>query len=60
MGYLVAFSFGKGAYEEAARSKTAGKTAVLLVRVEDLLKVADLIGDAEMAKHAAGPELGNA
>jgi len=32
--------------------KTAGTAAVILVRVEDLLKVADLIEDAEMAKHA--------
>lgn len=49
-GYLVAFSFTKGAHEEAARSKRAGKAAVILVKVEDVLEVAELIEDAEVAK----------
>jgi hypothetical protein len=34
-GYIVAFSFGKGAYEEAARAKPA--LDIRLVRVADLL-----------------------
>ncbi len=50
MGYLVAFSFSKGAHEEAARSKQAGKAAVVLVKVGDLLKVAELIETAEVEK----------
>lgn len=57
-GYLVAYSFGKGAYEEAARSKKAGKAAVILVKVSDLLKVAELIEDAEVEKRA--PDLSKA
>jgi DNA modification methylase len=35
-GYIVAFSFGKGAHEEAARSKQEGLD-VKLVKVDDLL-----------------------
>lgn len=36
-GYIVAFSFTKGAYEEAARAKAQGKTDIELVTVADLL-----------------------
>lgn len=36
-GYIVAFSFGKGAVEEVARLKNAGKLHIELVTVEDLL-----------------------
>ncbi|MFH1538655.1 MAG: DNA methyltransferase [bacterium] len=36
-GYIVAFSFGRGAIEEAARLKNAGDVDIELVRVEDLL-----------------------
>lgn len=36
-GYIVAFSFGKGASEEAARLKNSGDVDIELVRVEDLL-----------------------
>ncbi|HEX7299962.1 MAG TPA: DNA methyltransferase [Solirubrobacteraceae bacterium] len=45
-GYIVAFSFTTGAYEEAARSKETDR-AVHLVKVADLLEVADLIETAE-------------
>jgi len=36
-GIVVAFSFGKGAYEEVARLKNAGEIDIKLVTVEDLL-----------------------
>jgi SAM-dependent methyltransferase len=36
-GYVVAFSFTKGAYEEAARAKAAGRADIKLVKVADLL-----------------------
>jgi DNA modification methylase len=37
-GYIVAFSFGKGAYEEAARANVAKKVEIELVRVTELLE----------------------
>lgn len=46
-GFIVAFSFGKGAVEEAARSKGTD-AEVYLVKVEDLLRVADLLEAAEI------------
>lgn len=49
MGYLVAFSFGKGAIEEAARTKGTDRP-IVLVKVADLLRVAELIETAEMNK----------
>jgi hypothetical protein len=36
-GYIVAFSFGRGAYEEAARVKGAGGLSIELLKVSDLL-----------------------
>jgi len=43
-GYIVAFSFGKGAYEEAARVKGADGLAITLLTVADLLEgKADLV-----------------
>ncbi len=36
-GYIVAFSFGRGAYEEAARVKAAKGLDIVLVQVADLL-----------------------
>jgi len=36
-GYLVAFSFGKGAVEEVARLKNEGDVHIILVTVDDLL-----------------------
>lgn len=53
-GFLIAYSFGKGAVEEAARSKGT-EAAVYLVKVEDLLRVADLLDAAEMSREE--PEL---
>jgi len=38
LGYIVAFSFSKGAYEEAARVKSKGGLTVNLITVEDLVK----------------------
>jgi hypothetical protein len=46
-GYVVAFSFGKGAVDEAARSKLAGGPEIVLVKVADVLKVGELIETAE-------------
>jgi len=43
-GYIVAFSFGKGAYEEAARVKGAAGLTIELLTVADLLEgKADLV-----------------
>jgi DNA modification methylase len=43
-GYIVAFSFGKGAYEEAARVKGADGLTIELLKVADLLEgKADLV-----------------
>lgn len=36
-GYIIAFSFTRGAREEAARAKAAGKVNVVLITVEELL-----------------------
>jgi len=38
VGYIVAFSFGKGAYEEAARAKLEDKLDIKLVRVDEMDK----------------------
>ena len=37
-GYLVAFSFTKGAYHEATRARTAAKVDVELITVAELLR----------------------
>jgi len=37
-GYIVAFSFGKGAYEEAARAKNEEELEIILRTVEELLQ----------------------
>jgi DNA modification methylase len=50
VGYLVAFSFSKPAYEEAARSREVGKHSVHLVRVSDLLELKDLVMAARAAR----------
>ena len=43
-GYIVAFSFGKGAHEEAARVKGADGLTIELLKVSDLLEgMADLV-----------------
>lgn len=43
-GYIVAFSFGKGAHEEAARAKGAEGLTIELLKVADLLQgKADLV-----------------
>jgi hypothetical protein len=36
-GIIVAFSFGKGAYEEAARSKNKDALEITLMTVEEIL-----------------------
>jgi len=46
-GYFVAFSFTRGAYEEAARAKRQGGPEILLVRVEDVVRVGNLIDSAD-------------
>jgi hypothetical protein len=38
MGIIVAFSFGKGAYEEAARAKNKENMDIRLITVSELLK----------------------
>ena len=36
-GYIIAFSFGKGAYEEVARLKNKGEMVIILKTVKELL-----------------------
>jgi DNA modification methylase len=43
-GYLVAFSFGKGAVEEVARLKNEGDMVIELIKVEDLLYKGRVVG----------------
>jgi len=43
-GYIVAFSFGKGAKEEAARLKNLGEADIELVTIEDLLAQKVVLG----------------
>lgn len=42
-GYIIAFSFTKGAYEEAARVKAADGIEIVLVTVEDLLDASEAL-----------------
>jgi len=37
-GFIVAFSFGKGAYEEASRAKNKEGVNIELIKIEDLLR----------------------
>jgi DNA modification methylase len=46
-GYLVAFSFGRGAVEEAARTRMEDGPEVVLVKVSDVLRVGELVDAAE-------------
>lgn len=50
-GYIVAFSFTRGAYEEVARAKAKGKARVVLVTVGELI---------EAARYILGPVLSEA
>ena len=43
VGYIVAFSFTRGAHEEVARAKAAGKASVILITVADLLAATESI-----------------
>jgi len=36
-GYIVGFSFTKGAYEEVARLRNKGELEIKLIKIEDLL-----------------------
>lgn len=47
MGYVVAFSFTRGAYEEAARAKRENRPEIVLVKVEDVVRIGDLIDSAD-------------
>jgi hypothetical protein len=40
VGYIIAFSFGRGTIEEAARLKTEDNVIVKLVKVEDIVPIA--------------------
>jgi DNA modification methylase len=46
-GYIVAFSFGKGAHEEAARVRNSGEIDVILLPVEKLMDKNFSLADAE-------------
>jgi DNA modification methylase len=45
-GYIVAFSFTRGAVEEVARAKRERGIAITLVKVEDILAVGEMIDSA--------------
>ncbi len=45
-GYLVAFSFTSGAVEEAARARRKRGVEVVLVKVEDVVRLGELIDAA--------------
>jgi hypothetical protein len=55
VGYIVAFSFTKGAYEEAARAKAAGKSQIVLVTVAELIKTSEAITRPKMPKQERKP-----
>ena len=59
MGYIVAFSFTRGAYEEAARAKAAGKAQIVLITVSELIDASEAITRPTMPKPArkATPDL---
>jgi DNA modification methylase len=40
VGYIIAFSFGKGAIEEVARLKNENNTIIKLIKVEDIVPIA--------------------
>lgn len=46
-GYLVAFSFARGAIEEAARTRMEDGPEVVLVKVSDVLRIGELVEVAE-------------
>ncbi len=46
-GFLVAFSFTKGAIDESARLRREGSVEIALVRAEDIVRVGDLIDSAD-------------
>lgn len=46
-GYIIAFSFGRGAVEEAARTRLDAGPEIVLVTVSDVLRVGGLIESAE-------------
>lgn len=50
IGYIVAFSFTRDAYDEAARSREVGNTSVHLVPMAKLLEVKDLVLAAKAAR----------
>lgn len=52
-GYIIGFSFTRGAYEEAARVKAAGRYEIVLVTVEDLLDASESL--APVAPHPPPP-----
>jgi DNA modification methylase len=55
MGYVVAFSFTKNAYEEVAAAKRAGRPEIVLVKVEDVIAIGDLIDSAD--REGRAPDL---
>lgn len=46
-GYIVAFSFTRGAYGEAARARRSGGPEIILTKVDDVVRVGDLIDSAD-------------
>lgn len=54
-GYIVAFSFTKGAYEEAARARSVGKTNIALITVAELVEASESITRPAMPKPKRRP-----
>lgn len=52
MGFIVAFSFTRNAYEEAAAAKQRGRPHIVLVRVADVVKIGELVDSANLAQLA--------
>lgn len=47
-GYIVAFSFTRGAHEEAARAKAAGKAQIVLITVSELIDASEAMTRPKM------------
>ncbi len=56
VGYILAFSFNKGAVEEAARLRATDGVRIDLVKVEDIVPLARRPRVALHAQEAAGPQ----
>lgn len=54
-GYLVAFSFTRGAYQEAARARAEGRANVLLVTVAEILETVSALTQPALSPRPQAP-----